>query len=85
MRYLLHNIYGDADHLIDTAPDDVTCVPFGWDEATETARNTLLSQLGVGGVSSLPSLLVEHDGRWVEIPAAGLSWDTLNVLPDVTD
>lgn len=85
MRYLFHNIYGDADNLIATAPDDVTCVPFGWDEQTESARDVLMQQLGIGGVSCLPSLVVEHEGQWVEIPAAGLSWDALNALPAADD
>ena len=84
MRYLLHNIYGDADDLIASAPDDVTCVPFGWDAETEAARNALLADLGVAGVSGLPALLVERDGVWVEIPAAGMTWQDFEV-PDAGD
>jgi hypothetical protein len=55
-RYLFHNIYGDAKELIETKPDDVICVPFGWDPVTEEKRNTLLQELGVY-VSCLPCLV----------------------------
>jgi len=57
MKYLIHNIYGDADHLINTAPSDVVCVPFGWSDEIEAERNTLLADLNVNGVSCLPCLL----------------------------
>ena len=80
MRYLLHNIYGDADHLINTAPDDVTCVPFGWDADTEQARNSLLASLGLAGVSQLPCLLVEHDGVWHEVSMAGTTWEDVETF-----
>ena len=84
MRYLLHNIYGDADDLIASAPDDVISVPFGWDAATEAARNDLLAQLGLSGVSGLPCLLYQDGGRWVQFvwsdPAAG--WDAPSPYPD---
>jgi hypothetical protein len=78
MRWLFHNIYGDADGLIATAPDDVTCVPFGWDAETEQARNMLLAQLGV----SVPALpwLVSDDGK--EVPVASLpqpwTWEAVD-------
>jgi len=56
-RYLVHNVYGDAQSLIDSAPEDVVCVPFGWTPQVEEARNNLFSQLGVSGVSCLPAVL----------------------------
>lgn len=40
--YLFHNIYGDAQSLIDSAADDVVLVPWGPDEAAETIRNGIL-------------------------------------------
>lgn len=90
MRYLLHNIYGDADNLVASAPEDVVTMPFGWDATTETARNALLDQLGLTGVSGLPCLLYQRDGRWVEFvwsdPYAGweaLSVDADNEMPNV--
>lgn len=55
-RYLFHNVYGDAKELIETKPDDVICVPFGWDPVTEEKRNSLLQELGIF-VSCLPCLV----------------------------
>lgn len=57
MRYLFHNIYGDADELIATAPSDVTCIPFGWDEQTERTRNEIIAFLGLPHISALPSVV----------------------------
>ena len=45
MRYLFHNIYGDAQSLLDTLPSDVEAIPFGWDEETETVRNNKIAEL----------------------------------------
>lgn len=56
MRYLFHNVYGDADELIASKPEDVLAVPFGWETEVEEERNRILSELGVG-VSSLPALV----------------------------
>jgi hypothetical protein len=56
MRYLFHNIYGDADELIGSKPEDVLAVPFGWETEAEQERNRVLSELGAG-VSTLPALL----------------------------
>ena len=38
-KYFFHNIYGDAQNLIDTAPEDVICIPAGWSPEAETNRN----------------------------------------------
>lgn len=57
MRYLFHNIYGDAQSLLDTLPSDVEAIPFGWDEETETARNNKLAELDNVMVGELPSLV----------------------------
>lgn len=57
MRYLFHNIYGDADGLITTAPSDVVCVPFGWDVQTENTRNTLIASFNLPHISTLPSVV----------------------------
>lgn len=57
MRYLFHNIYGDAADLIATAPLDVICVPFGWDEQTEKNRNDLIASLNLPNISTLPSVV----------------------------
>jgi hypothetical protein len=56
MRYLFHNVYGDADELIASKPEDVLAVPFGWETEVEEERNRILNELGVG-VSSLPALV----------------------------
>lgn len=72
MRYLFHNVYGDADALVTSAPDDVTCVPFGWDADTEQARNVLLDMLG-RSVPALPWLLSD-DGQDVPVALLPQPW-----------
>lgn len=76
-RYLVYNPSGPAaDSLLADLPEDVTAVPFGWTPEIEAARNDLLAQLGVSGVSSLPCLLyleLEHtvddgEGGTITIP-----------------
>ena len=57
MRYLFHNIYGDAQSLLDTLPSDVEAIPFGWDEETETTRNNKLAELNNIGITELPCLV----------------------------
>lgn len=54
--YLFHNIYGDADGLIQLAPEHIILVPFGWDEDTENNRNAIIEELGVIP-SCLPSIV----------------------------
>jgi len=86
MRYLFHNVYGDADALITNKPDDVTCVPFGWDEQTEAIRNSFLALLNIG-ISSLPAVVAWREERIVTsedpndtpktIPAG---WDAIYLL-----
>lgn len=56
--YLFHNVYGDADELILTKPDDVQAIPFGWTDEIENARNQLINSLNCA-VSSLPSIVFE--------------------------
>lgn len=58
MMYLFHNIYGDADYLIESAPSGVECVPFGWTESAEQYRNSLLAMMDVT-VSFLPSVVFQ--------------------------
>lgn len=70
-RYLVHNIYGDADALIATAPDDVECVPAGWTPEVERARGELLASLGLAGVSCLPCLLHWREAGTVDDPELG--------------
>lgn len=66
MMYLFHNVYGDADELIATKPDDVQAVPFGWTEEIENARNELLSSLSCT-VSCLPSIVFEVPEKMVKV------------------
>lgn len=61
MMYLFHNIYGDAKELIENAPLNVTCVPFGWSLDTEENRNRILRSIGAQ-VSCLPSLIFFVEG-----------------------
>jgi hypothetical protein len=60
--YLIHNIYGDADQLINTKPNDVICIPFGWTPEIENNREELFKSLGLSGVSCLPVLLYYSKG-----------------------
>ena len=60
--YLIHNIYGDADHLINTKPENVICVPFGWTPEIENNRVELFNSLGISGISCLPALLYYSNG-----------------------
>jgi hypothetical protein len=56
MKYFFHNIYGDAQTLIDTAEEDVIVIPFGWTEEIEQRRNEIINEIGVTP-SSLPSVI----------------------------
>ena len=67
IKYLFHNVYGDADNLIASAPTDIATIAFGWDEKTESFRNQKLEELGVAGVSTLPALLFFYQDSWHEI------------------
>ncbi len=58
--YFFHNVYGDAQELLDSKPVNVLAVPFGWDPETEERRNEILDEIQMT-VSCLPSLLY-----WVE-------------------
>jgi len=55
--YFFHNVYGDEKELLDSLPEGVVAVPFGWTEEIEEKRNALLSDLGTS-VSSIPCVLV---------------------------
>ena len=56
MKYFFHNVYGDAQTLIDTAEEDVVLIPFGWTEEIEQRRNEIIQELGVTP-SGLPSVV----------------------------
>jgi hypothetical protein len=70
-RYLIHNVYGDADDLIATMPQDVEAVSAGWDADSEAARNALFASLGIAGVSALPALLYHVDEQATSDPYDG--------------
>ena len=55
-KYLFHNVYGDAQSLIDNKPENVVAVPFGWDPQTEAMRDSILGLLGVT-VAGLPAIV----------------------------
>jgi hypothetical protein len=77
--YLFHNVYGDCDRLLDSLPEDVAAVPFGWGTDVERHRNDLLASLGCG-VSGLPCLLVATEPGWMEFvfdPAQHDGWESL--------
>lgn len=83
MRYLIHNIYGDCDSLIATAPEDVECVPRGWTAEEEESLRQRLQAAELAGISCLPCLLEWlHDASlWVETRVADLpkpwSWESI--------
>lgn len=66
MMYLFHNVYGDAAELIDTKPNDVQAVPFGWTDEIEAARNTLIASLNCT-VSCLPSIVFEVPEKMITV------------------
>jgi len=85
-KYFFYNVYGDADELLATKPDNVIAVPFGWSEEVENYRNEVLDTLGVS-VSTLPSLLfwgtdfttinlqeqeLLHPAKWEEVRVLSL-------------
>jgi len=55
-KYLFHNVYGDAQGLIDNKDESVVCVPWGPEDAVELARNEIINELGMCP-SCLPSLI----------------------------
>jgi len=54
--YFFHNVYGDADSLLSSKPSNVVSVPFGWTQAVEENRQSVLTTLNAA-VSELPSLI----------------------------
>lgn len=54
--YFFHNVYGDADSLLSSKPSNVVSVPFGWTQAVEENRQSVLTTLNAT-VSELPSLI----------------------------
>lgn len=78
-KYLFHNIYGDSDNLINTAPNDVVLVPAGWSQEAETNRNNYIDLLGIGGVQGYPCIVYWEDEKEVsftpdEGPDAGTTF-----------
>lgn len=87
-RYFFHNVYGDADELLASKPNDVIAVPFGWDEEAEYARNLIIADIGVT-VSCLPSVFTQVTNNdkitgWVEFrfehEMKPWSWDQVPVV-----
>lgn len=84
MKYLIHNVYGDCDHLIATAPEGVECVARGWTAEEEAALAQRLAAAELNGVSCLPCLLewVPQVQRWVETRVADLplpwTWEAID-------
>jgi len=90
--YLFHNVYGDAHDLINYAPENVECIPFGWTEEEENYRNSMIEQLNVG-ISVLPTVVAWNNNRKsifkVKNPNTGLlerfvhdlepAWETIPV------
>jgi hypothetical protein len=87
--YLFHNVYGDADDLIATAPSNVITIPYGWDEKTEAYRNEIIKAMNFMP-SVLPAVMYfakeiridEHevDGLWVPNTYIPPRWQEVRVL-----
>lgn len=75
MKYLIHNIYGDADELIASAPNDIECIPRGWSAEEESLLASRLSSAQLSGVSCLPALLewLPEYNTWIETRIADIS------------
>ena len=54
--YFFHNVYGEEKGLLETIPDNVTAIPYGWDNDTELKRIKVLSELKLF-ISGLPALV----------------------------
>lgn len=82
MMYLFHNVYGDADELIATKPDNVQAVPFGWTDEIEANRNAILAQVNCS-VSTLPALVFEVPEKMVVVGVLvdGVMEDSLARMP----
>ena len=78
MRYLFHNVYGDSQSLLDTLPSDVETIPWGWDEATETARNNKITELNNVGISELPCLVYWRESWDASFEIDGETFTTNN-------
>jgi hypothetical protein len=84
--YFFYNVYGDAEELLSTKPENVIAIPFGWSEEVENYRNEVLNILDAN-VSTLPSLLfwgtefttinlqeqeLVHPAKWEEVRVLSL-------------
>lgn len=54
--YFFHNMYGEEKGLLDTIPENVIAVPFGWDDETVSKRIKILGKLSVF-ISGLPVIV----------------------------
>lgn len=63
--YFFHNIYGEEYELLQSIPESVTPVPFGWGPEEEFYRDQVLDEIGVN-VSELPSIAVFIDEHYAD-------------------
>lgn len=84
MKYFVHNIYGDVNELILSAPNDIECIPRGWTNEEEQILATRLSVAELSGISCLPTLLewIPEYNIWIETRVADLPqpWDWITIL-----
>lgn len=74
-RYFFHNVYGDEQDLLDSLPENVIPIPFGWTEEVENNRKNVESELIVTAFE-LPCLafwtegyqIVREDEDWTGDP-----------------
>jgi hypothetical protein len=78
---LIHNIYGDADTLVASAPAGVVCIPRSWTPEAEFQLAQMMQEQGVSSISCLPSFLFRHEGGIYEIRVADLpqpwTWEAI--------
>jgi len=78
----IHNIYGDAQDLIDSAPEDVVCIPRSWTPEGEAQLAQMMQEQGVAAISCLPCFLFRHNEVVYEIRVADMPkpWDWTAIL-----
>ena len=75
--YFFHNIYGDEQDLLNTMPENVVAVPFGWSEEAESNRNAIIRELNTS-IPSIPCVVAHIDEHYADISF----FPNLQLLPE---
>ena len=79
--YFFYNVYGDADELFRTKPENVIAVPAGWSEELETARNNILAELNQS-ISHYPGVIFWKKEQLVPKKFVGTDKETKEYYTD---